>query len=82
MFKNLKTFAPFYSKSPPPADFTPPYDFLGLEILHQQLKVGGVSALFNLSLCLPLKVAVFFFLILFIYIKNTNFSNRNNNNKT
>jgi hypothetical protein len=40
--KNLKTFAPFYSWSPPPADFTPPYVFLGLErFLQQQLKVGG-----------------------------------------
>ncbi len=30
--KNLKNFAPCYSQSPPPADFTPPYGFLGLEI--------------------------------------------------
>jgi hypothetical protein len=30
--KNLKTFAPYYSQSPPPADFTPQYGFLGHEI--------------------------------------------------
>jgi hypothetical protein len=30
--KNLKNFALCYSQSPPPADFTPPYRFLGLEI--------------------------------------------------
>jgi hypothetical protein len=28
--KNLKTFAPYYSQSPPPADFTLLYDFLRL----------------------------------------------------
>jgi hypothetical protein len=30
--KNPKTFAPCYSLSPPLADFTPSYGFLGLEI--------------------------------------------------
>ncbi len=31
--KNLKTFAPCYSQSPPPDDIMPlPYGFLGLEI--------------------------------------------------
>jgi hypothetical protein len=34
--KNLKTFAPCYSQSPPLTDFTHPYGFL-----QQQLKVGG-----------------------------------------
>jgi hypothetical protein len=30
--KKLKTFAPCYSQSPPPADFTPNYGFMGFEI--------------------------------------------------
>jgi hypothetical protein len=29
--KDLKTFAPCYSQSPPPAYFTPPFGLLGLE---------------------------------------------------
>ncbi len=39
--KILVLFAPCYSQSPSPADFTPLYSFLGLEIQKQQLKEGG-----------------------------------------
>jgi hypothetical protein len=61
----LNTFAPCYSQSPPPADFTPPPPpwFFGLE-----LKVDGGLALFTLSLCSPLKVALsFYYYSSFIY---------------
>ncbi len=67
--KNLKTFAPCYSKSPPPAGFTPPTIFLDLRLLHQQLKIGGGLALFTLSHSLPLKLALFSLFLLFIYIQ-------------
>jgi hypothetical protein len=73
--KNLKAFAPCYSQSPPPADFTPPYVFLDLICLRQQLKVGGGLALFTLSLCLPVKVALIFLLLHFIY-KYTSFPHK------
>jgi hypothetical protein len=48
------------------ADFTSLYGVLYLRFLQQQLKVGGVLALFTLSLCLPFKVAIFFLLLIFI----------------
>ncbi len=65
--KNLKTFAPYYSQSPPPADFTPPMVFLNLRFLQHQLKVGGGLALFTLFLCFSWKDALFFLSLHFIY---------------
>ncbi len=71
------TFAPCYSKSPPPADFTPTplMDFLDLRLLHQQLRVFGVSDLFTLSL-FTFESNIVVSLITLIY------SDRSNNKKT
>jgi hypothetical protein len=56
--KNLKTFAPCYSKSP--------MVLLDLIFLQQQLKVGVGLASFTLSLCLSLKVVLFFLAVYLI----------------
>ncbi len=56
--KNLQTFAPCYSQSLPPADFTPPYGFLGLEIYTATAESGWGFGF--VSLCLPLKIALFY----------------------
>jgi hypothetical protein len=37
---NLKTFAPCHSQSPSPADFSPPYGFLGLDISNATAESG------------------------------------------
>jgi hypothetical protein len=41
LYYTCKTFAPCYSQSTPPADFTPPSGFLDLRFPEQQLKIGG-----------------------------------------
>jgi hypothetical protein len=63
--KNLKTFAPCYSQSPQPAEFTPPYSFLVLEISTTTADSGwGLGIVYIISL----KVALFFLLLRFIYM--------------
>ncbi len=47
--------------------YSSPMVFLDFRFLQQQLKVGGGLALFNLSLCSPLKVAFLFLLLYFIF---------------
>jgi hypothetical protein len=50
--KNLETFAPRYSQSPPPADFAPlPHDFLRLEISTATAESGrGLGFVYIISL--------------------------------
>jgi hypothetical protein len=75
--KNLRTFAPCYSQSPPPADFTPPMFVFNLRFLHQQLKVGGSLDLFRLSL--TFESCIVLSLINIYFYMNTSFPLRNNN---
>jgi hypothetical protein len=49
--KKLKIFDPCYSQSPPPADFTPPYGFLGLENSTATAESGpGLGFVLHISL--------------------------------
>jgi hypothetical protein len=49
--KNPKTFAPCYSQSPPPEDFTPPYVFFYLGFLQATAESGrGLCFVYIISL--------------------------------
>ncbi len=62
--KDLKNFAPCYSQSPLPADFTPSYSFLGLEISTATADREWSLTLFKTSNYLFVHFSVpFFFLI-------------------
>jgi hypothetical protein len=67
---NLKTFAPCHSQSPSPADFSPPYGFLGLDISTATAESGwGLGFIYIISsFTFKITVALFFFLLHFIYI--------------
>ncbi len=65
--KNLKTFAPCYSQSPPPADLAPTMVFLDLRFLQQQLKVGGGLVLFTFF-CATFENIIVLSLITLFYI--------------
>jgi hypothetical protein len=68
--KNLKVFAPCYSQSPPPADFT---GFLGLEISIATAESRGGSWLCLHYLFLTFKSSIFISSItLYLYIKTYN----------
>ncbi len=70
MEKNLYVFAPCYSQSPPPPDFT---GFIGLEIsIATAESRWGLGFVFIISF-LTFKVAVlFFYFTLYLYIKTYN----------
>ncbi len=65
--KNLKTFAPCYSQSPPPADFTPTFGILGLEIFAATAEKGeGLGFLYIISL-FTYKNQIFCIILFYIF---------------
>jgi hypothetical protein len=69
----------YYSQSPPPADFTPTYGFLGPEISTATAWSGwGLGIVYIISLS-PLKVALLFSFITLYLFENTSLPLRDNN---
>ncbi len=77
--KILRFMLHVYSQSPPAADFTPPYGFLGLEISTTTAESGWRLGFDYIISSLPLKIALFFLLLHLIIYLNIYFPYRNNN---